>query len=184
MRSRHNGEVADLIVVTGPPGAGKSTVGRILAGGFEASALVAGDQFFGFLDRGYIPPWLPEADGQNTIVIEAAAAAAGRLAVAYMVVYDGAVGPWFLPTFAAATGLKRLHYAVLLPSVELCLARVRRRTGHGFTDLAAARHMYRQFAQAQIDPRHLISDPPDHAGAVAALIRTRVTDGSLLYQST
>lgn len=77
-----------------------------LAGGYEASALVAGDHFFGFLDRGYIPPWLPEADGQNTIVIEAAAAAAGRLAVAYMVVYDAAVGPWFLPTFAAATGLK------------------------------------------------------------------------------
>lgn len=95
MRSRHNGEVADLIVVTGPPGAGKSTVGRILAGGYEASALVAGDQYFGFLDRGHITPWLPEADGQNTIVIEAAAAAAGRLAVAYMVVYDGAVGPWF-----------------------------------------------------------------------------------------
>lgn len=104
MRSSHNGEVADLIVVTGPPGAGKSTVGRILAGRYEASALVAGDQFFGFLDRGHITPWLPEADGQNTIVIEAAAAAAGRLAVAYMVVYDGAVGPWYESARAPAMG--------------------------------------------------------------------------------
>jgi uridine kinase len=43
--------VADLIVVTGPPGAGKTTVAQALSGSFESSALVAGDDFFGFIDR-------------------------------------------------------------------------------------------------------------------------------------
>jgi uridine kinase len=53
--------VVDLIVLTGPPGAGKSTVARVLAARFAASALVPGDDFFAFLVRGAVLPWLPEA---------------------------------------------------------------------------------------------------------------------------
>jgi energy-coupling factor transporter ATP-binding protein EcfA2 len=40
---------APLLVVTGPPGAGKSTVAAVLAGRFPESALVEVDAFFGFL---------------------------------------------------------------------------------------------------------------------------------------
>ena len=50
--------VAELIVVTGPPGAGKSTIAELLVSEFDPSALVAGDQFFGFLRAGSIAPWL------------------------------------------------------------------------------------------------------------------------------
>ncbi len=48
-----------LLIVTGPPGAGKSTVSRRLADGYESSVLVEGDAFFGFLASGAIQPWLP-----------------------------------------------------------------------------------------------------------------------------
>jgi len=41
-----------LLVVTGPPGAGKSTVARLVTDRFEPSALVEGDAFFAFLARG------------------------------------------------------------------------------------------------------------------------------------
>jgi len=64
-------------VVTGPPGAGKSTVAQLLAADFDPGALVAGDQFFGFLRAGLIDPWRPESDKQNKVVIQSAAAAAG-----------------------------------------------------------------------------------------------------------
>lgn len=71
--------------------------------------LVNGDAFFGFIRRGAITPWLQRANEQNEIVTKAAAAAAGRYAVGnFMTVYDGMVGPWFLPTFLAATGLDRV----------------------------------------------------------------------------
>ena len=79
----------------------------LLADMYEPSALVAGDDFFGYLTRGSIPPWLAEAREQNEIVLEAAAAAAGRLAQGgFTVVYDGVVGPWSLAAFVSAQGCR------------------------------------------------------------------------------
>lgn len=103
-------------MVTGPPGAGKSTVAQLLAAGFDPGALVGGDQFFGFLRAGFIDPWRPESDKQNRVVIQSAAAAAGKLVEGGItVVYDGVVGPWAVPAFLDGTALDRLHYAVLMP---------------------------------------------------------------------
>ncbi len=73
--------------------------------------------------------------------------------------------------------------AVVLPSIERCIAGVRTRVEHEFTDLAATRHMHEQFAQAHIDPRHLIADPPGGAEAIAECLRQRVANGSLAYDS-
>ncbi|MHB8293442.1 MAG: ATP-binding protein [Acidimicrobiales bacterium] len=173
-------DVADLIVVTGPPGAGKSTVAQVLSKLFDPSALVAGDDFFAFIDQGYIAPWTAEAHHQNEVVVGAAAAASGRLAVGgYTVVYDGVIGPWFLDTFGAVTGLERLHYAMLLPPERVCVERVRSRTGHGFTDLDAARHMYHEFANAEVAGRHVIKSGVA-AEAAASSIFEMVLDGSLI----
>jgi gluconate kinase len=174
--------MASLLVVTGPPGAGKSTVARILADRFEPSVLVAGDAFFGFLARGAIEPWLPESDAQNEIVTEAAAAAAGRYAAAgYATLYDGVVGPWFLPKFLAGTSLSRIDYVVLQPSVERCLERVATRQGHGFADERATRKMHHEFAQSEVDARHVLVDPPDQPDAVADLVIAAMTSELLAY---
>jgi cytidylate kinase len=173
---------ASLLVVTGPPGAGKSTIARLVSGRLESSVLVDGDAFFGFLDRGAIEPWRKEADAQNEIVVGAAAACAGRFARSYPTVYDGIIGPWFLPAFATASGLDSLHYTVLLPAVETCLERVSTRRGHAFSDEAATRHMHAEFAAAatRIDRRHVLGDGPGDADAVAAETLHRWRAGELL----
>ena len=138
-----------LLVVTGPPGSGKSTVAGALVAGLDPSVLVEGDAFFAFLATGAVPPWLPESNPQNEVVTSVAAAATGRYVVGgYTVVYDGIVGPWFVAAFAGATGLDAIDYAVLLPTVERCVERgPATREGHGFTDEEAARKMHRVFSQ-------------------------------------
>ena len=176
-------QLSGLLVVTGPPGAGKSTIARVLARSAERSVLVEGDSFYGFLAAGAIEPWLPESHEQNTVVTKAAASATGAFARGgYATVYDGVVGPWFLPTFADATGLTELDYVVLLPSVETCVQRVLTRQGHGFADEATTRKMHGEFASAQLSRRHVIHDPPDQPGEVVAMIEGLRSTGDLRFK--
>lgn len=175
------GAVGALLVITGPPGAGKSTVARLVAARFEPSVLVDGDAFFAFLDQGAVPPWSPESNAQNTVVTEAAGAAAGRFAADYATVYDGIVGPWFLDTFLAASGLAELHYAVLMPAVDTCVARVAGRTRHGFRDEVATRKMHGEFERATVAARHVCADAVGTPAATVAELLTRYELGSLRY---
>ena len=175
--------VGSLLVITGPPGAGKSTVAQAVAAAAEHSVVIEGDAFFAFLANGRIEPWLAGSDEQNTIVIEAAAAAAGRFALGgYATVYDGVVGPWFLETFAKATGLESLEYVILLPSVERCVKQVAERIGHGFTDEAATRKMHKEFADARIDRRHVLDDPGDSVDSVVDRVSAALGRGDLRYR--
>ena len=145
------------------------------------SVLVDGDQFFGFLAQGAIEPWLPESSHQNEIVTEAAGMAAGRFARDLDTVYEGVIGPWFLSTFAAATGLDELDYVILLPSVQICVARVRGRSGHGFSDENATRKMHAEFESAGIHDRHVLrAESADPADTVTAIQTARV-DGQLRH---
>jgi Chromatin associated protein KTI12. len=173
----------NLVVLTGPPGAGKSTVAHALVARFDRSVLVEGDAFFAFLASGAVKPWLPESQTQNEVVTRAAASAARQYAEGgYTTIYDGIVGPWFLPTFVAAAGLDGVHYVMLMPSVETCLQRVATRTNHGFFDASAVRKMHDEFARAEIDPRHVMVDPPS-VDATVEIIASGIADQSFVYLS-
>lgn len=172
--------MGDLLIVSGPPGAGKSAIAAAIADHFEPSVLVEGDAFFGFLRRGAVAPWLPEADAQNLVVAAAAGACTGRFAAGPgTVVYDGVIGPWHLFGFLGHAGLVACSYAIVLPPVEQCLHQVRTRTGHTFVDQGAARHMHEQFAGAAIDPKHVFANPPGAFDQTVAAIVAAHTAGTL-----
>ena len=176
--------MGELIIVTGPPGAGKSTVSGLVADSFDSSVLIPGDWFFGLWHRGAISPWLPQALPQTTVAAGAAAAATGAFARAdCRVVYDGFILPGDLAGFAAAAGLSVLHYAVILPPETTCGDRVASRTGHGFTSVDATRAMHRDFTQAALDARHLVPDAATTPEDVARQILAGLDAGSLQWRA-
>lgn len=172
-----------LLVITGPPGAGKSTVAALVAEAFDPSVLVEGDAFFAFLASGAIEPWLPESSHQNNVVSEAAALATARfVAASYATVYDGVLGPWMVDRFLTAAELDALDYAVLLPPVERCLERVASRTGHGFNDPGATAKMHHEFLASTLDQRHVLDGDNEAPGETADQILALASAGTLRYQ--
>ena len=169
--------MGELIVVTGPPGAGKSTLAPHLAERLNPSVLVPGDWFHSLWRRGAVPPWLPEAAAQNEIGAAAAARTVGTFARAdCTVVYDGVVRPTELPRWLTTAGDPVTHYVVLLPSVDVCVERVVRRSGHGFTSEEAARAMHADFAAEGLD-RYVVEDVDAPAEELAARLLEAIASG-------
>jgi predicted kinase len=135
-----------IVIVTGPPGAGKSTVARRLAHGAPGARAVHlhTDDFYAYIRKGFVEPWKPESMTQNVTVMTALAATAGVYAKGgYEVAVDGIVGPWFFDPWnavAAEHGLD-LRYVALMPSEAETLARATARTAPGaMTDPAGGAH--------------------------------------------
>ena len=172
--------MGSLLIVTGPPGAGKSTVAAELAARVSPSVMVAGDTFFGFLASGALPPWHPESHAQNEIVTQTIALAAGRFAASFHTILDGVIGPWFLPVFGRTAGLTAFDYVVLLPPVEMCVQRVAARADHAFRDEAATRRMHDDFSAGTIAARHVLTTVDGAAGLADAVDAARRA-GTLIY---
>ena len=116
-----------VLVLTGPPGAGKTTVGRLLAERFVPGIHLAVDAMMDSIRSGLISPMDPASDHQNRVVIRAASEAAAAFALGgYNVVMEGIVGPWYLADVSEVVGGHGLDldYAVLWAADDELISRV------------------------------------------------------------
>ena len=165
-----------ILILTGPPGAGKSTIARTLAAeGPGLRVWLHADDFWAAIGAGAIEPWRAEAHGQNTVVMSAVASAAGALAAGgYFVVVDGVVGPWFLAPFRRLE--TPLSYVVLRPSASVALARAKARAA-GLAASGPILDLHRQFASLGDLERCVIDTtlqtPPETVNAVRRALGSR-----------
>ena len=168
-----------MLVVTGPPGAGKSTVCAELVRRFDRGVVVEGDPFFDWVRQGFIPPWEPASHDQNVTVIRAIGAAAAEYAAGgYPVLVEGIIGPWMLPAFTDAAG-GPVHYVVLRPSAEEAMARAVARSQPALVDPVPIEKMHREFADLGDLERHVVDTTAHDVARTVDEVAERLAAGSL-----
>jgi len=173
-----------VLILTGAPGVGKTTVAASLASRYPRAVHLESDVFFRFVHSGYIEPWKPESNNQNRVVMQiVAAAAAGYAAAGYFTVIDGIVIPgWFLEPVREA-----LHdaghataLAILRAPAEVCAARVRAREGDAGFDAAAIDQLWRSFADVGALEANVLDVDGGSVEWAAETLAQRLADGLLL----
>ena len=143
------GRGSAVFLVTGPSGAGKTTVARLLAQRFERGVHVDGDAFRRFIVSGrreLTPDASPEAFEQLRLRYRIAATAADAYAESgfTVAVEDVVAGP-ILGDVVALVTARPLHVVVLLPRLEVVAARDAARPTNGYAHFSPEQ-LYRVFS--------------------------------------
>ena len=168
----------NILILTGPPGAGKTTTASSLAEISGGPAVhLHSDDFWHFIRKGYVPPYLPASRRQNEVVMNVIAAAAETYARGqYFVILDGIVGPWFLSAFKQVQA--PLHYIVLRPASEVSVFRAQNRGGNQLVDAEVIGDLHRQFTGLGDLEQHVIETTAHEPAETLQAVQARLSDGS------
>lgn len=172
-----------IVIISGPPGSGKSSVARRLAEQsiYERAVHMHTDDFYLSIRKGYISTWLPEAQEQNILVLEAFTASAIRYAVGgYEVIVDGIIGPWYLePWLKAVQDGFDVRFVVLRPDEQTAVARAVARQPGALLNPEIVRKMWRYFAHLGQYESHALDTSIHTIDESVATIRETLAEGAM-----
>jgi cytidylate kinase len=169
--------MSSIVIVSGCPGSGKTTLSKSLARLATQGLHLLSDVFYGFPAKP-IDPTRAEAHHQNTVIMRALARSARAFAEGgYDVLLDGVIGPWFFPTLCGElSGGPSVSYLVLRAPEDEAVRRVRERQGPG--ESARVRHMVSAFADLGAFQSHALDTTGRTVEAVFSLAQQGLADGS------
>ncbi len=176
--------MSQIILVSGSPGCGKTTVARGLAAASDRAIHFVSDRFYEFFPA-LIPPADPASHDQNAAIMRALAAAARSFAQdGYTVVLDGVIGPWWLDVFHERCSDVELAYVVLRVEEEEAVRRVRERDGPGGSTATGVRQMVAAFRDLGPHERFVIEADGLSPDALTAQVAARLSAGHHVLQGS
>jgi len=169
-----NAGTQPIIILSGPPGAGKSTVAREIIKASESPLVyIEGDQFWSFYAKGFESrkPY----ENFKTIMSAMTAASVAYALAGFKVLLDFSIPPWFLPNAVKIVSLRDipLHYIVLRPKEDVCARRAANRVDGSIGDYVPFHDLYIDFDEAD---QYTIKGELEQPEAIAKYILQAIDD--------